>query len=331
MNSDKAVQEKLLGNSYFSSQNYSKAITHYSNAIILDPLNHIYFSNRAISYFKLLNYSNCIADCLKAIDLNNNAVKPHYYLAQCYLFNNTRLALHKSLSHFRTAYHLAINDKLPLAVEIAQAYRNARKVVWEFDDNLRRLESQNLYSKLVALVNFHRASVNQSGSNNNQSTELADQANSAHMDTEHPGEHHTTIENSSQQNKINHEYQQEQTNNEENKNSNSDQINLHDIDHDDLLTQLDSLLLDAEHVAAKRPPVPDYYTGKISFEIMVDPVISPSGITYDKTEILEHLRVIGPFDPLTRQPLVESDLYPNLALKESIETYLDGHGWAIDY
>ena len=37
--------------------------------------------------------------------------------------------------------------------------------------------------------------------------------------------------------------------------------------------------------------VPDYLCGKISFEIMKDPVITPSGITYDRKDIEEHLQV----------------------------------------
>ena len=37
--------------------------------------------------------------------------------------------------------------------------------------------------------------------------------------------------------------------------------------------------------------VPDYLCGKISFELMRDPVITPSGITYDKKDIEEHLHV----------------------------------------
>ena len=79
--------------------------------------------------------------------------------------------------------------------------------------------------------------------------------------------------------------------------------------------------------------------GKISFEIMVDPVITPSGITYDRTEILEHLHKMGPFDPLSRQPLDEKALIPNLAVKgvslkshsiELVDEFLHGHGWAVD-
>lgn len=37
--------------------------------------------------------------------------------------------------------------------------------------------------------------------------------------------------------------------------------------------------------------VPDFLCGKISFELMRDPVITPSGITYDRKDIVEHLQV----------------------------------------
>jgi len=39
--------------------------------------------------------------------------------------------------------------------------------------------------------------------------------------------------------------------------------------------------------------VPDCMCGRISFELMKDPVITPSGITYDKKDIHEHLQVSG--------------------------------------
>jgi len=75
---------------------------------------------------------------------------------------------------------------------------------------------------------------------------------------------------------------------------------------------------------------PDYLFGKISFEIMQDPVITPSGITYDRTELSEHFNKIGYFDPLTRREITEKDLVPNLALREAIEDFLDHNGWAND-
>lgn len=78
----------------------------------------------------------------------------------------------------------------------------------------------------------------------------------------------------------------------------------------------------------KQREVPDYLFGKIHFNIMLDPVITPSGITYDRTEILEHLEKIGNFDPISRKEITEKDLIPNRSLREAIEDFLDYNGWA---
>ncbi|CAI5440479.1 unnamed protein product [Caenorhabditis angaria] len=74
--------------------------------------------------------------------------------------------------------------------------------------------------------------------------------------------------------------------------------------------------------------IPEMLCGKITLELMKDPVIVPSGITYDREEIVQHLRRIGHFDPFTRKPLVESEIIPNYALKEVIEKFLDENPWA---
>ncbi|KAJ3016473.1 STIP1 y and U box-containing protein 1 [Thoreauomyces humboldtii] len=100
---------------------------------------------------------------------------------------------------------------------------------------------------------------------------------------------------------------------------------------DDRLSQITGLFTRAEDDQGKRREVPDCYVGKISFDVMTDPVVTPSGITYDRSEILSHLRKIGHFDPLTRLPMSEKDLVPNLALKEAIDEFLSNNGWAVDY
>lgn len=91
----------------------------------------------------------------------------------------------------------------------------------------------------------------------------------------------------------------------------------------DLFQQLDD--------RRKKREVPDQLCGKISFEIMREPVIAPSGITYDKKDIEEHLQRVGHFDPITRSELKASQLIPNLAMKEVIDDFLENNGWAEDY
>ncbi|CAL1412165.1 unnamed protein product [Linum trigynum] len=74
--------------------------------------------------------------------------------------------------------------------------------------------------------------------------------------------------------------------------------------------------------------VPDYLCCKISLDIFRDPVITPSGVTYERGVILDHLQKVGRFDPITRAPLEPSQLIPNLAIKEAVQSYLQKHGWA---
>uniref|UniRef100_A0A8R7JVH2 U-box domain-containing protein n=1 Tax=Triticum urartu TaxID=4572 RepID=A0A8R7JVH2_TRIUA len=66
----------------------------------------------------------------------------------------------------------------------------------------------------------------------------------------------------------------------------------------------------------------------ITFEIFRDPVITPSGVTYERAIPLEHLRKVGNFDPVTREPLKEHQMVPNLAIKEAVQAYLKEHSWA---
>jgi STIP1 family protein 1 len=80
----------------------------------------------------------------------------------------------------------------------------------------------------------------------------------------------------------------------------------------------------------KRREVPEWAIDDISFGIMVDPVMTKTGKSYERASILEHLRR-HPSDPLTREPLQASDLRPNLALKEACAEFLEHNGWAVDW
>merc|ERR1712062_32838 len=82
---------------------------------------------------------------------------------------------------------------------------------------------------------------------------------------------------------------------------------------------------------AKKRDVPDYLCGKISFEILKEPVITPSGITYDRKDIEEHLQRVGHFDPVTRTKLTQDQLIPNYAMKEVVDSFVLENEWAHDY
>ncbi|KAL2208504.1 u-box domain protein [Sarocladium strictum] len=83
----------------------------------------------------------------------------------------------------------------------------------------------------------------------------------------------------------------------------------------------------------KRREVPDWAIDDISFGIMVDPVVTKTGKSYERASIMEHLRrnPENPNDPMTRERLLPSDLRPNLALKQACEEFLNENGWAVDW
>ncbi|XP_063387930.1 E3 ubiquitin-protein ligase CHIP-like [Cydia fagiglandana] len=94
-------------------------------------------------------------------------------------------------------------------------------------------------------------------------------------------------------------------------------------------SELNNLCAKIDNRRRKRD-VPDYLCGKISFEILRDPVITPSGITYERKDIEEHLERVGYFDPQTRVELTADQLIPNLSMREVVDSFLQENEWALD-
>jgi len=63
----------------------------------------------------------------------------------------------------------------------------------------------------------------------------------------------------------------------------------------------------------------------ITRSIMREPAVTPSGISYDRPNLARWVRERGT-DPGTGQPLREKHLYPNLALRSTIERWAKGKG-----
>lgn len=99
---------------------------------------------------------------------------------------------------------------------------------------------------------------------------------------------------------------------------------------DNYITEVNTMFARLDERRRKRE-VPDYLCGKISFEILREPVVTPSGITYDRKDIEEHLQRVGHFDPITRTDLTVDQLMPNLAMKEVVDAFLSENEWALDY
>ncbi|KAL3466364.1 hypothetical protein BJX64DRAFT_250704 [Aspergillus heterothallicus] len=76
--------------------------------------------------------------------------------------------------------------------------------------------------------------------------------------------------------------------------------------------------------------VPDHLIDGITFEVMHDPVITPSGTSFDRLGITKYVEQSG-VDPITRIPMTVNDLRPNYALKAACEEFLTKNGWAVDW
>ena len=74
--------------------------------------------------------------------------------------------------------------------------------------------------------------------------------------------------------------------------------------------------------------VPQWAQDPITFDIMLDPVIGPTGISYERRSIESCLKVKQNECPVTRAPLVASSLFPNRALKTAISAWLNDNPWA---
>mmetsp|Transcript_22023 Transcript_22023/g.56420 ORF Transcript_22023/g.56420 Transcript_22023/m.56420 type:complete len:273 (+) Transcript_22023:399-1217(+) len=74
--------------------------------------------------------------------------------------------------------------------------------------------------------------------------------------------------------------------------------------------------------------IPNAYVCRLTMDIFRDPVMTPSGLSYERSALMEHLHKVGKFDPVTRQATAPGQLVTNLGLRSATHQYLDDHPWA---
>ncbi|KAK9468467.1 hypothetical protein V1512DRAFT_259557 [Lipomyces arxii] len=275
-----AESHKEAGNVLFSHEDYEGAIKEYTQAIIQDSSNAAYFTNRALCRLRLHRYEDALSDCQKALELNPESMKGHFFKAQ------SLLALERpneALRSSKLAYELALSQKSPSTSAIAQTVLNAKKQRWEVQEQRRIEKEGQLLFELKDLLY----------------TEYARKLEEANANPD-------AIESEKQDNKEFYEYER-----------------------DEKLSQLQQTF-ERSDAKYKKREVPDYLIDPISFNIFFDPVVSKSGQSFERSVILDHLKLHA-FDPFTREHLEPSQLRPNLALKAAAEEFLLENGWAVDY
>mmetsp|Transcript_20038 Transcript_20038/g.22906 ORF Transcript_20038/g.22906 Transcript_20038/m.22906 type:complete len:263 (+) Transcript_20038:91-879(+) len=82
MSEAKSADElKQLGNEAFTLQEFDKAISLYSDAIKIDPKNHVFFSNRSACYAGKKEWSAAAEDAKECMKLDPTFIKGYYRLA----------------------------------------------------------------------------------------------------------------------------------------------------------------------------------------------------------------------------------------------------------
>ncbi|XP_066603928.1 E3 ubiquitin-protein ligase CHIP [Prorops nasuta] len=284
--SDKELKEQ--GNRLFSLHKFEDAANCYTKAIIKNPEEPVYYTNRALCYLKLKRWESSCQDCRHALDMDSCLVKGHFFLGLAL----QELELYdESIKHLQRAVDLAKEQKLNYGDDMTSVLRQARKRRFQLKEEQRVAQDIELQTYLNQLI-----------------IEDAERSLAALKKKE------MDIIKTDEDAMI--KIQQEKEEIEEKKEAS--------------MTRLNDLFSKVGEQRRKRE-VPDYLCGRISFEILQEPVITPSGITYERKDIEEHLQRVGHFDPVTRVRLTQDQLIPNLAMKEVVDTFLQENEWALYY
>ncbi|XP_048585983.1 stress-induced-phosphoprotein 1 [Nematostella vectensis] len=82
----KAAKLKDQGNAALSAGDTQKAIEFYTEAILLDPANHVFYSNRSAAFAKLSKYNEALEDAKKCVEIKPDWGKGYSRLGTAYSF-----------------------------------------------------------------------------------------------------------------------------------------------------------------------------------------------------------------------------------------------------
>lgn len=78
-----ADELKAKGNAALQAENFTEAVKFYSEAIEIDPSNHILYSNRSAAYAKTNEYASALKDAEKTIELKSDWPKGYSRKGWC--------------------------------------------------------------------------------------------------------------------------------------------------------------------------------------------------------------------------------------------------------
>ena len=97
INPELAEEHRLKGNELFKGGEFVKALKEYEEGIKRDPKAHAIYSNRSVTYIKLMDFNSALKDADKAIELNPTFVKAYARKGNCH---HMMKEYHKALKAF---------------------------------------------------------------------------------------------------------------------------------------------------------------------------------------------------------------------------------------
>lgn len=311
---------KSAGNKLCLAHRYDEALICYNKAIAKAPETAVHFSNRALCQLKLQQWPAAIQDARRALELEPNLIKAHFFLGQALAETAN---FDEAIKHLQRAHELAREKKLNFGDDIAYQIRLTKRRRWSKSEEAAAQLENELHDYLIGLVRRDKDRQLMAIRERLEGLEIgADEPEGGPSKRVSRGEGSAGI--STEQSSSVSNYAQLEGKPE------AETVEMIKSKRDSYIDKLEAIFENLK-LQRKRRDVPDYLCGKISFEIMQDPVITPSGITYDRQDIEEHLKRVGHFDPITRQPLSASQLISNLSMKEVVDAYLNENEWALYY
>ncbi|XP_039333865.2 E3 ubiquitin-protein ligase CHIP isoform X1 [Saimiri boliviensis] len=335
--SPSAQELKEQGNRLFVGRKYPEAAACYGRAITRNPLVAVYYTNRALCYLKMQQHEQALADCRRALELDGQSVKAHFFLGQCQLEMES---YDEAIANLQRAYSLAKEQRLNFGDDIPSALRIAKKKRWNSIEERRIHQESELHSYLSRLIAAERERELEECQRNHEGDDDDSHVRAQQACIEAK---HVRVPPSTRGSVCAHVARERPHPAvgpcvpascwvcvPRRREVGCPSQALLNFPQDKYMADMDELFSQVDEKRKKRD-IPDYLCGKISFELMREPCITPSGITYDRKDIEEHLQRVGHFDPVTRSPLTQEQLIPNLAMKEVIDAFISENGWVEDY
>ena len=288
---------KAQGNALYQRGKWGAAIDAYTNAILIAPRWLVPILNRALCNRKRKNWNAVKEDCLKALDIDRESIKANYMLGLSLIatrhYREASMSLQKALENAR-ASGATIKD------EIWRELARANYLRWELDAAERATRLENVRSKLL------RSHLMQSSEEENETHAHAEVIDLVTNENPHAMDASETrrpsFATTSDEPPQSFTAEEKQT--------------------------LEEMFVRFRERDNKTRDPPDCFCCVLTFEVFRDPVVAPSGNSYERSALEEHLKKVGPFDPVTRAPTTLDDLRPNVALRNAAHAWLNEHAWA---